>query len=55
MSIFASLLLKNKIIEIVKKIFKFKIKKKQLEALAIVIKKNVIVIVKINFNKSLLY
>ena len=53
--IFILLLLKNKITEIIKEIIKFKIKKKQLQIFAIIIKKEKIIIVKIEFNKSLLY
>jgi len=47
--------IKKKIINIVKNIFKFKIKQKQLNAFDITLKKNVIVIAKTRFKKSLLY
>jgi len=47
--------IKKKIINIVKNIFEFKIKQKQLNALNIALKKNVIVIAKTKFKKSLLY
>jgi len=47
--------IKKKIINIVKNIFKFKIKQKQLNILNIALKKNIIIIAKIEFEKILLY
>jgi len=47
--------IKKKIIDIVKNIFEFKIKQKQLNAFDIALKKNIIIIIKTKFKKSLLY
>ena len=47
--------IKKKIINVVKNIFEFKIKQKQLNAFDVALKKNVIVIAKTKFKKSLLY
>jgi len=45
----------KRIINVVKNIFEFEIKQKQLNMFDVALKKNVIVIAKIKFEKSLLY
>ena len=47
--------IKKKIINIVKNIFEFKIKQKQINAFDVALKKNIIIIAKTKFEKSLLY